>query len=125
MTIAPPAAVGKGGYLELLNLMMEDEMLGRAAQRPHACLTCLIPNSAYGNNAETRVSMAATITAHNPSEISDITISASPALNGRCHSEARWNFDTPCWDRRMNDYERSEAVSLSNGSSPLPVASRT
>jgi len=34
----------------------------------------------YENNAEATEPMAATITAHNPSEINDITINASPLL---------------------------------------------
>jgi hypothetical protein len=42
-----------------------------------------VPNPTYGNNAEASQPMAATITAHNPSEISDIAISASPMLRRR------------------------------------------
>ena len=93
-------------------------MLRHAGPPPQAGSTRLVPDSAYGNNAEARVSMAATITAHNPSEISDITISASPALRRRGASGAdRSDVAKPCRDRRLTGYVRSEAVSLSNGSS--------
>lgn len=62
--------------------------------------------------------MAATTTAHNPSEISNIAISASPVLRRRGASGAeRSDVARPCRDRRSTGYLRSEAVSLSNGSS--------
>ena len=71
------------------------------AGRPHAGLTRLVPDLAYGNNAEARVPMAATITAHNPSEISDIAITAAPALRRRGASGAdRSDVAKPCRDGR-------------------------
>jgi hypothetical protein len=89
MTIAPPAAVGKGGY---------PEAAWAAATRR---LMCLMPNSAYGNNAEASEPMAATITAHNPSEISNIAITAAPALRRRGTSGAdRSDVAKPCRDGR-------------------------
>ncbi len=64
-------------------------------------LDVLIPNPAYGNTAEASEPMAATITAHNPSEISNIAITVAPALRRRGTSGAdRSNVAKPCRDGR-------------------------
>ena len=81
--------------------MVGDEILGRAGRPPHAGLMRRIANSAYGNNAEASAPMAATITAHNPSEISNIAITAGPALRRRGTSGAdRSGVAKPCRDDR-------------------------
>src|SRR4029077_15486138 len=95
------------GYPELLNtysrwnLTVGREMLVRAGRPPHAGSMRLVPESAYGNNAEARVPMAATITAHNPSEISDIAITAAPAVRRRGASGADMSdVARPCRELR-------------------------
>ena len=82
--------------------MVGEDILGRAGRPSHAGVMCLIPNSAYGNKAEASEPVAATITAHNPSEISNIAISAAPALRRRGTSGAdRSDVAKPCRDGRL------------------------